>query len=106
MVELLKLAGFEITGYGAIERGSWFQRIRVRGDSAAKARLIGLLDKGQRAAELGLIGKPRSENDEREANAIAMLARATADHDEVAIRTSSILFLKAHGRVHAWVLSE
>ncbi|MBB4679787.1 hypothetical protein [Crossiella cryophila] len=106
VVELLQVAGFAVTGKDTPIRGSWFQRLRVRGDAKAVDKLGELAGKLERAAELKYIATPRSENDEREANAIAKLAEAMKDVDEVIIRTSSVLFVKTAGCVMSIVLSE
>ncbi|MCK2239195.1 MULTISPECIES: ATP-binding protein [unclassified Crossiella] len=106
VVELLQVAGFAVVGKDTPIRGSWFQRLRVRGDDQAVDKLGELAGKLERAAELKYIATPRSENDEREANAIAKLAEAMKDVDEVVIRTSSVLFVKTAGCVMSIVLSE
>jgi pSer/pThr/pTyr-binding forkhead associated (FHA) protein len=107
VVELLEACGFEVRAYGPPVKGSWFRRLFVRSrDSKAADRLAELAGKLERAAELKYIHAPRSENDEREAKAIAQLAHAMEGMDEVVIRTSSVLFLKVDGKVLAWVLSE
>ncbi|MGO1052728.1 hypothetical protein [Crossiella sp. CA198] len=106
VVELLQVAGFAVVGKDTPVRGSWFQRLRVRGDAKAVDKLGELAGKLERAAELKYIATPRSENDEREANAIAKLAEAMKDVDEVVIRTSSVLFVKTAGCVMSIVLSE
>lgn len=107
LVGLLDVCGFGVAEYGEIQRGSWFRQLRIRsGDASAVDKLAELLGKVERAAELKYINTPRSENDEREANAIARLAQAMESMDEVVIRTSSILFIKTEGRAFAWVLSE
>jgi pSer/pThr/pTyr-binding forkhead associated (FHA) protein len=106
-VGLLDVCGFDIAAYGEIQRGSWFRQLRIRSrDSGAVDKLAELLGKVERAAELKYINTPRSENDEREANAIARLAEAMENVDEIVIRTSSILFVKTGGQMLAWVLSE
>jgi hypothetical protein len=69
-------------------------------------KLADLAGKLERAAELKYIATPRSESDEREANAIARLAQAMETMNEAVIRTSSVLFIKTAGQVLAWVLSE
>ncbi len=77
MVGLLDVCGFGIAALGEIQRGSWFRQLRIRSrDSGAVDKLAELLGKVERAAELKYINTPRSENDEREANAIARLAQA------------------------------
>ncbi|MGW0515865.1 hypothetical protein [Crossiella sp. NPDC003009] len=106
VAELLQVAGFEFAGAEPPVRGSWFQRFRVRGDSKAVDKLGELAGKLERAAELKYIATPRSENDEREAGAIAKLAEAMKEVDEVVIRTSSVLFVKTGGCVMSIVLSE
>ncbi|MCO1574479.1 hypothetical protein M8C13_01740 [Crossiella sp. SN42] len=106
VAELLQVAGFELAGAEPPVRGSWFQRFRVRGDSKAVDKLGELAGKLERAAELKYIATPRSENDEREASAIAKLAEAMKEVDEVVIRTSSVLFVKTGGCVMSIVLSE
>lgn len=107
LVDLLDVCGFGIVEYGEIQRGSWFRPLRIRSrDSNAVDKLAELLGKVERAAELKYISTPRSETDEREANAIARLAQAMENMDEIVVRTSSIMFIKTGGRVLAWVLSE
>lgn len=106
VLDLLEVIGFELAGMEPPVRGSWFQRFRMRGDARAMEKLGELAGKLERAAELKYIGAPRSENDEREANAIAKLAEAMKDVDEVVVRTSSVLFVKSGGCVMSIVLSE
>ncbi|KAA2261512.1 hypothetical protein F0L68_17215 [Solihabitans fulvus] len=107
LAELLQVCGFESITYGTSEKGSWFGKLFTRApDGKAVQKLGHLARKVERAAELKYIGGQRSENDEREANAIAKLAQAMESQTEVVIRTSSVLFLKVDGRVLAWVLSE
>src|SRR6266496_2950799 len=106
-LEVLAVAGLEVVTQDDPERGSWFQRLFVRQtDPTAMDKLSQLANKIERAAELKYIGAPRSENDEREAKAIACLAEAMQAQDEVVIRTSSVLFVKTGGLLAAWVLTE
>ncbi|GAB3901216.1 toll/interleukin-1 receptor domain-containing protein [Kibdelosporangium lantanae] len=105
--DLLEVAGFEPVDQAYPIRGSWFQRIFVRQremDSVGK--LAQLAERVERAAELRYIGAPRSENDEREASAIARLVDALARTNEAVIRTSSILLIKVNGRILSWALTE
>jgi hypothetical protein len=107
VVEILEASGFERVVEGVPVSGSWFQRIFVRRtDASAVDKLAELMGKVERAAELKYIATPRAHNDEREATAISHLAEAMHDIDEVAIRTSSLIFLKTQGRVLSWVLTE
>jgi hypothetical protein len=107
VVDVLELCGFEIVLRMEPERGSWSQRLSVfRRDSRAADKLVEVLQKVERAAELKHIAAPRSESDEREANAVARLAEALGGHDEVVVRLSSVLFVKSGGRVVARVLTE
>jgi hypothetical protein len=107
VVELLNVAGFDILELSEPVLGSWFQRLSLRRrDSGAMEKLSQLAGKLERAAELKYIEVPRSETDEREAKAIALLADALADMDEVVIRTSHVLFVKTDGRLVSWVLTE
>jgi hypothetical protein len=107
VVDVLELCGFEIVLRMEPERGSWFQRLLLfRRDSRAADKLVEVLQKVERAAELKHIAAPRSESDEREANAVARLAEATGGHDEVVVRLSSVLYVKSGGRVIARVLTE
>lgn len=107
VVDVLELCGFDIALWVDPERGSWFQKLFVfRRDSRAVDKLVDVLQKVERAAELKHIATPRSESDEREANAVARLAEALGGHDEVVVRLSSVLFVKSGGRVVARVLTE
>lgn len=107
LLDVLNICGFDFVAATYPVVGSWFQRLFVRErDSTAGKRLEHLAGRLERAAELKYINTPRSETDEREANAIARLAEAMATMDEVIIRTSSVLFIKTGGRVLSWVLTE
>lgn len=104
---ILEVSGYERVVENAPVSGSWFQRIFVRRtDASAADKLAELMGKTERAAELKYISTPRAHNDEREAAAIARLAEAMRDIEEVAIRTSSVIFLKTQGRVLSWTLTE
>jgi hypothetical protein len=107
MLELMELVGFETVDQAYPAFGSWFQRIFVRQPGLdAQDKIAQLAEKVERAAELKYIGAPRSENDEREARAIAQLVDALANTDEAVIRTSSVLLIKVDGRILSWVLTE
>ncbi|TDV56247.1 hypothetical protein [Actinophytocola oryzae] len=107
VVAVLEVCGFDVEEAEEPQRGSWFQRLFAsRGESAAVDKLVDVLHKVERAAELKHIAAPRSESDEREANAVARLAEALGDHDEVVVHLSSVLFVKSGGRVVARVLTE
>ena len=106
-IELLEVAGFEIVGEDEPVRGSFYQRLffRRRNPNATR-KLRELAEEAVRAAELKYINTPRSESDEREANAIARLTEAMSTTDEAVVCTSSILFIKTGGRVLCRVLTE
>jgi diguanylate cyclase (GGDEF)-like protein len=107
VLEILAVCGFDVIGQAPIERGSWFQRLIVRSRNVRSHEKIGeVVGKVERAAELKYISAPRSESDEREANAIARLAEAMQSRDEVLVRLSSIIFIKTGGCVFAAVLTE
>ena len=107
VLELLDVAGFEIVDAEQPIRGSWFQRMFIRErESGAVNKLTELAEEAVRAAELKYINQPRSESDEREANAIARLAETTKDMDEAVVCTSSILYVKTGRRVLSRVLTE
>jgi diguanylate cyclase (GGDEF)-like protein len=107
VVELLNIYGFDVIAQAPIEYGSWFQRLTIRGHEARALEKLGeLAGKMERAAEVKHIQAPRSEGDEREANAIARLIEVTQCLDEVVIQMSSIIFIKTGGYVIARVLTE
>jgi serine/threonine kinase PknH len=107
VVEVLEVAGFEVVSRDDPVRGSWFQRLFVRHrDSAAVKKLGELAEEAVRAAQLKYINTPRSESDEREANAIARLAEAMSNETDAVVFTSSILFIKTGGRLVSRVLTE
>ncbi|KOV77184.1 hypothetical protein [Nocardia sp. NRRL S-836] len=92
-----------LTADGPVERGSWYQRFKVRKGTAET--LGELAAKAGRAAELQYIDSPRAQNDERESNAVSNLITALDTTEEAIIRLSSILLIKFDGRVIAQVLT-
>lgn len=107
VLELLAVCGFGVVARDSIERGSWFQRLIVRGRKVRSHEKLGeIAGKVERAAELKYINTPRAESDEREANAIARLAEAMQSTDEALALLSSVIFIKTGGCVFAWVLTE
>jgi AcrR family transcriptional regulator len=107
MLDLLETAGWAEVRREQPVFGSWFQRIWLRGkENGAVDKLNDVAAKLERSLTLKHIGAPRAENDEREAAAIERLAKATENVDEVAIKTSSILFVKHQGQMVVRVLTE
>ncbi|NUT46982.1 MAG: hypothetical protein HOV94_06605 [Saccharothrix sp.] len=106
LAELGAEYGFVPTPDGDVERGSWFRRFRVRFNEGGPSKLADLATKLERAAELHGIHQVRSQNDEREANAVASLITALDTTEEAVIRLSSIIVVKADSRVISHVLTE
>ena len=106
LVELGQVVGFTVLPVGEPEIGSWFQRLGLVFRPGAKEKLAELAAKAERAAELHAILQVRSQNDEREANAVGRLIEALGTTETAVIQISSIIVVKVDGVIISTVLTE
>lgn len=106
LVELGEVVGFTLVRVGEPEIGSWFQRFRVVFRPGAREKLAEIAAKAERAAELHAILQVRSQNDEREANAVGRLIEALGTTETAVIQISSIIVVKVDGVIVSKVLTE
>lgn len=106
LAELGEVYGFTTLHLGEPEIGSWFQRLGLAFRPGAKEKLADLAAKAERAAELHAILRVRSQNDEREANAVGRLIEALGGTETAVIQISSIIVVKVDGVIVSKVLTE
>ena len=106
LAEVGAVFGFMVVRVDEPEIGSWFQRLNLVFRPGAKEKLADLAAKAERAAELHAILQVRSQNDEREANAVGRLIEALGTTETAVIQISSIIVVKVDGVIVSKVLSE
>ncbi|QQQ77467.1 hypothetical protein IOD16_02730 [Saccharothrix sp. 6-C] len=106
LVALGLVFGFTVVRVGEPEIGSWFQRLGLVFRPGAREKLADLAAKAERAAELHAVLQVRSQNDEREANAVGRLIEALGATETAVIQISSIIVVKADGVIVSKVLTE
>jgi hypothetical protein len=106
LAELGEVYGFTALHLGEPEIGSWFQRLGLAFRPGAREKLADLAAKAERAAELHAILQVRSQNDEREANAVGRLIEALGGTETAVIQISSIIVVKVDGVIVSKVLTE
>lgn len=106
LAELGEVYGFTALHLGEPEIGSWFQRLGLAFRPGAREKLADLAARAERAAELHAILQVRSQNDEREANAVGRLIEALGGTETAVIQISSIIVVKVDGVIVSKVLTE
>ncbi|MEV8442955.1 hypothetical protein AB0425_36720 [Actinosynnema sp. NPDC051121] len=106
LAELGEVYGFTALHLGEPELGSWFQRLGLVFRPGAREKLADLAARAERAAELHAILQVRSQNDEREANAVGRLIEALGGTETAVIQISSIIVVKVDGVIVSKVLTE
>ncbi|GAA2806715.1 hypothetical protein [Saccharopolyspora taberi] len=107
LADLLDEFKLNVYGYSIVEHGSWFRRWTLKVENSGAAdRIARVADQIERAGALHYINSPRSEVDEREANAAVKLIEAMKDGPNTVVKLSSMLAVKNDQGIAVRVLTE